>query len=941
MEKQRIKKIFQNININNIVIRNRTQNHNDDKQLPNMKKPVFGPKRKVCRKLEFSTPPPRPSVTIDCSLECSNKDLEERFESLSVDGDTSLFSSETLQSTTADPIAFETNNDGKSMQTFNPIISEKDPITDESFQEKSAKVVILSNILLPKYDLKKKKDINTFPVQELIPLLPQSFKPDKTPSESKSEDDNSNVPALATTNLTPPETACQNQVPCTSATTTSVNKTSTKESLICKIDLNRLSSLQNKLQTFDPPYINDSSESNTSDSSLNNKKSINEIPKTSKKPLRTNIKSYQISPVNSDESDPDLSDSDPTYHAGMENIGKKIPSLLLSRQSRNLFSSSSSSDSDVDNSISPIKKTRKRKRDPSSWKFNTAKRLRNAGQSYVSAKTNKTIGGRSMKPPCNEKCRLQCSQKICEEERKLFFNKFWSLNSLDIQREFIRNCMVEVKPRYRYSNTENPRKSNYAFYLKHGDKNERICKTFFTTTLDISDRMIRTVKEKCDKQNFLGEDKRGKHGNHKRLDATLVNDIQSFIASIPRVESHYIRATSTCEYISPGRTLTEIYQDFVEFQQQNGRLPGKFCNFYDIFKDTGIKIHQPKKDLCDLCRDYKLTSNENLKDEYEKHIEEKELSRKEKKEDRYAIDENNICAVYDLEAILPAPNGRSSSLYYKTKMNCYNFTIAELAKKNHSEEESNKAYTNVYSYFWDETQGQKGSVEIATCVLKFLELINERATSKCVNVTFYSDNCCGQNKNKYITTLYMYALKKFENINSITHKYFIKGHTQNENDNAHSLIEKEIQKYLKADMIYTPLQYIPLIKSAKKTGKKFVVTTLTFEDFIDIKGLQSQWGTNFSKDINRNILTWNEIKILKFRKEEWFKFYFKTSYKDEDYREVDVRTRKVLPMLNNIELRKAYNEGFQLSDNKKKDLKTLIMQKVIPPYHSTYYSHLI
>ena len=77
-------------------------------------------------------------------------------------------------------------------------------------------------------------------------------------------------------------------------------------------------------------------------------------------------------------------------------------------------------------------------------------------------------------------------------------------------------------------------------------------------TLDITDRMIRTVKEKIDDQNFITEDKRGKHDNHKKIDTTLLDDIKNFINSIPKVESHYTRATYSCEYIYPGRTLTEI-----------------------------------------------------------------------------------------------------------------------------------------------------------------------------------------------------------------------------------------------------------------------------------------------------------------------------------------------------------------------------------------------
>lgn len=83
------------------------------------------------------------------------------------------------------------------------------------------------------------------------------------------------------------------------------------------------------------------------------------------------------------------------------------------------------------------------------------------------------------------------------------------------------------------------------------------------------------------------------------------------------------------------------------------------------------------------------------------------------------------------------------------------------------------------------------------------------------HITFYLDNCYGQNKNKYITTLYMYAVNNL-NIGSITHKFLIRGHTQNEADSVHSLIERQVKKNLKSGPIYSPDQYIALIEIARK-----------------------------------------------------------------------------------------------------------------------------
>ena len=57
------------------------------------------------------------------------------------------------------------------------------------------------------------------------------------------------------------------------------------------------------------------------------------------------------------------------------------------------------------------------------------------------------------------------------------------------------------------------------------------------------------------------------------------------------------------------------------------------------------------------------------------------------------------------------------------------------------------------------------------------------------DIIFYSDNCAGQQKSKFMLTVYLYSIMKFD-VNSITHRFLIKVHTQNEGDWAHSLIER-------------------------------------------------------------------------------------------------------------------------------------------------------
>ncbi|KAJ8968681.1 hypothetical protein NQ314_002172, partial [Rhamnusium bicolor] len=144
-------------------------------------------------------------------------------------------------------------------------------------------------------------------------------------------------------------------------------------------------------------------------------------------------------------------------------------------------------------------------------------------------------------------------------------------------------------------------------------------------------------------------------------------------------------------------------------------------------------------------------------------------------------------ACYNLEAVLPTPRGEVFVFYYKQKLNSYNFTISKLKSD------------RVECYFWHEGLGKRGSNEIGTCVYNFLEETSNSVNSDDLVIVLYSDNCCGQQKNRFIFNLYMHEVTVLK-IKAITHKFVIKGHTQNEDDSIYSVIEKFVKKSLRVSI---------------------------------------------------------------------------------------------------------------------------------------------
>ncbi|KAL0894332.1 hypothetical protein ABMA27_012958 [Loxostege sticticalis] len=235
----------------------------------------------------------------------------------------------------------------------------------------------------------------------------------------------------------------------------------------------------------------------------------------------------RISPIHTDESDVDLSDSDPTFK-----INEYKP---LSSGSESSSDSPPRLDAQNQNTDEPNKKMRK---------------------PYVSI-TKKQVPARSMKNPCTGKCRLNAQKK---------------------SREAI-ECDARLP--------------NNAFYFTVNVQRIRVCRQFYINTLDISDRQIRT--------------KRGKHDNRKRINSDVLQDIKDHIKSIPRIESHYLKSKTDKEYISDGKTIKELCNDFNKQQRENNRTECDNWLYINTFnKDFNIGVSQPKKDRCETCLPYEL-----------------------------------------------------------------------------------------------------------------------------------------------------------------------------------------------------------------------------------------------------------------------------------------------------------------------------------------------
>lgn len=181
---------------------------------------------------------------------------------------------------------------------------------------------------------------------------------------------------------------------------------------------------------------------------------------------------------------------------------------------------------------------------------------------------------------------------------------------------------------------------------------------------------------------------------------------------------------------------------------------------------------------------------------------------------------------------------------------------------------------------WYECLGKRGSSEIGSCLLLFIQHYIQNGIKK---FSFYPDNCSGQNRNKFLFSLYNFVSQKYSI--KIRHTYLEKGHTQSEGDSVHSVIERAARPI----PIYTPDQWSTVVRTAKKKQPLYIVNELNQENIFDLKELQVQSTMNWDRDEENEKVYWNKIKIIEVSHCLPNILLFKESYnKDTPFKKINL-----------------------------------------------------
>ncbi|XP_072375619.1 uncharacterized protein [Diabrotica undecimpunctata] len=581
-----------------------------------------------------------------------------------------------------------------------------------------------------------------------------------------------------------------------------------------------------------------------------------------------------------------------------------------------------STDSDV-----PLSKQecRWRRANPSRWKRNIKKKNRMSSLPYkskgtvIAAKKPKLIN-------CNS-CKFKCSLSFNDDFRNQLCSEFWRLD-YNRQKDYILCCVASKEPtcrRVRSGTGALKTASRYYHFLNQGKK-IRVCKNFFLRTLCISHGPVdKAFSGANDIGIFAANDKRGKKKPANKTKPDIIASIKAHVQSFPTMASHYCRSSTKREYLDSNLSIAKMYELYVEDCKKTGKEYASQITYRRIFgTNFNLSFFNPKKDQCLTCTNYLKTKA--AKEKYQNHIKRRDEANLAKQSDKErAMTDNSFLSVtFDLQSVLQIPSSDVSPMYYSRKLCAYNLTIYEAA--------SQKAHC----YAWTEINGQRGSSEIGTCLLKFIKSLPQNI----IEISLFSDTCSGQNRNQFIAALFLFIVQN-SNLNIVQHNFLESGHSYMEVDSMHSAIENA-KKNVPVYTMHDWLNIFRLARSKRGRNKRsdpYNVQELRYNDFLDIKTLAANTLKNRTIDENGNRVNWLKIKCMRYEADKPQYILFKYNYSDPEFLMFNVvgRTKRVINPIKEIQL--LYSKEIPISKLKKQDLLKLCMTGTIPSeFHAWYQS---
>lgn len=604
-------------------------------------------------------------------------------------------------------------------------------------------------------------------------------------------------------------------------------------------------------------------------------------------------------------------DDDPDYIPENDNVPENngIP--------ENNYSSDSECVSEKENEYGNMNHGRKRSKNsnPENWKKKKAQKMRMYGQAYLDytrsregkIKQDKMRSARKLGPRCtSKKCeisKVRFCNEFSEEIRKNIFSAFWNNMTWDQRKVFVSSHVSRFNTKRCTKNfDENSRRLGTFVYTLHNGTNAlTVCREMFLNTLDLKPFTVQSwvnssvLAMQTGKENLNQSRRENNYSIRKCVTADI--PITEFFDQLAKLPSHYVRRDSSKLFLDEEiKSLSRLYEIYKNYCTEKGLSISCRKVFERKFHKLNLSLFRPKKDFCDLCCEHKVGNIE--ESVWKKHILNKDQARSDKDRDKEKAKNNElILLTMDLQAVKVAPYLTASSLYFKTKLCCHNFTVFDCGT------------SDATCYWFTELDSSLCASTFVSCLLDYLE---RHCLQRKLPIVIFSDGCTYQNRNCIMSN----ALLNFSMLHNITitQKFLERGHTQMECDSVHSCVERK----LKNRIIQLPSDYLKATLESRRKPKPyeaFMVDHTFFKDFSKREFLRYS-SIRPGKKVDDPTVT--DLKQIKYTSNGTIEI--KISFDETGWSPLPMRSKSFLPIRHYPNL---HSKMLPISDKKYKHLQSL------------------
>lgn len=199
---------------------------------------------------------------------------------------------------------------------------------------------------------------------------------------------------------------------------------------------------------------------------------------------------------------------------------------------------------------------------------------------------------------------------------------------------------------------------------------------------------------------------------------------------------------------------------------------------------------------------------------------------------------------FDFQRVLELPCIETDEVYRRRALWCNNFCVYDELRN------------IAYMYVWNETVASRGTQEIGSCLYKhFFEFIS-KDTRK---VIFWSKPSV-QSRNVKLALMLQKIFDYWKNpeLKIIEQRFFLLGHTRSSCNRSFDLIEKQKRA---TEKIIEPSDWFDVIKEAKKTEPKFIVTEMRTKDFYSTQPLENLMFDT-KKSVDGKTIHWSKFQTI-------------------------------------------------------------------------------